>query len=441
MGRVLIIEDDANQREILALHIREAGWDVLEATDGEAGIEAAQSSLPDVIFCDLLMQGVNGFQVCRTLRSNPALRNTRIVVTSGRIFESDRIAAMEAGANDYLQKPVQLSRIGELLEGQARPHPPTPQAPQQNKTGRDAGRTVIRFWGVRGSIPSPGPSTVRFGGNTSCVEVRADGQLIILDAGTGMRALGRHLAEEFEDQTLRLNLLLSHMHWDHIQGLPYFAPLYRASSRLRVFGYEGARSSLATVLSSQMESPFFPVGLQDVPSQLEIEELREMSFGLGRVQVDAWFANHPGICVGYRLTTSAGVFAFFPDNEPPTRQQRARAAAGLPETHAAAYAESEEARLIAFLKGVDVLIMDAQYTAEEYTQHVGWGHGCVDDVVKLALAAEVGQLFLFHHDPDHDDDTIRQMEVRAQEMVRQAGGRLEVSAAREGLELVLSRKS
>jgi phosphoribosyl 1,2-cyclic phosphodiesterase/CheY-like chemotaxis protein len=440
MRRVLIIEDDDDQREILALFAREAGWEVLEAADGETGIRVAQSAPPDLVFCDLLMQGVNGFQVCRALRGEASLRNTRIVVTSGRVFEADRTAALEAGASDYLQKPLNLTLIQELLDSFSKQNAKPPAYAVVEKSPAKEDRACIRFWGVRGSIASPGPGTVRYGGNTSCVEVRAGGQIIILDAGTGMRALGRRLMEEYKDRPLAVNLLLSHTHWDHIQGLPYFAPLYRPDSHLRVFGYEGARSSLAAVLSSQMESPFFPVGLQDVPSHFEIEELRAMRFDIGPVRVDAWFANHPGICVGYRLTTSGGSMAFFPDNEPPARQQKARAAAGLPEEHSAAYAESEEARLIEFLKGVEVLIMDAQYTAEEYAEHVGWGHACVDDVVRLALAAKVGQLVLFHHDPDHDDAMIDRMQERARTLAKAGGGRLEVVAAREGLEIALSRK-
>lgn len=441
MGRALIIEDDAKQREILALYLREAGWEVLEAPDGERGIQSALAKAPDVVFCDLLMQGVNGFQVCRALRADAGLKKTHIVVTSGRVFEVDRQAAIEAGANDYLHKPIQFSRIGEILANLAGPGAAVASSPQQEEAPQDSGSTLIRFWGVRGSIPTPGPGTVHTGGNTSCVEIRADGELIILDAGTGLRPLGHHLVEEFRDQPLRLSVLLSHTHWDHIQGLPYFAPLYRPNSGLRVFGYEGARSSLATVLSSQMESPFFPVGLQDVPSHLQIEELREMSFDLGRVQVDAWFANHPGICVGYRLKTSSGTVVFFPDNEPPVRQQQARAGLQPPADKAMEYARDQEARWVEFVKGVDVLIMDAQYTAEEYAEHVGWGHGCIDDVVQLALRAEVGQLFLFHHDPNHDDDTIRQMEGRARQLVKEAGGNLNLNAAREGLQLILSHKS
>jgi phosphoribosyl 1,2-cyclic phosphodiesterase len=298
---------------------------------------------------------------------------------------------------------------------------------------------MIRFWGVRGSIPCPGPDTVQFGGNTSCVEVRTGEQIIILDAGTGLRNLGRRLVGEFQDGPLQLDLLLSHTHWDHIQGLPYFAPLYRPNAHLRVFGYEGARSSLSAALFNQMESPFFPVGLQDVPSRLEIRELKELTFQVGTVRVDSRQANHPGLCVGYRLTTADGTLAFFPDNELRIGQQQARAAAGLPEECSAAQARGEEVRLVEFLKDVDVLIMDAQYTPEEYVEHLGWGHGCVDDVVKLALEAHVKRLFLFHHDPDHDDQTVARIETHARQLARSAGSTMQVQAAREGVEQTLTR--
>lgn len=303
----------------------------------------------------------------------------------------------------------------------------------------DQSENHLRFWGVRGSIPTPGPGTVEYGGNTSCVELRADGQIIILDAGTGLRALGSKLLSEFSDRPLHLTLLLSHTHWDHIQGLPYFAPLYQSNCHLRIIGYEGAPSGLETVLSSQMKSPFFPVGLKDVPSNLQIDELSEPHFEVGDVTIDTWVANHPGDCVGYRLKTRSGTLAFFPDNEPPQRQQRACNGNDSNKPRSTQDAAKEEARMVEFVKGVDVLIMDAQYTAEEYTQHVGWGHGCVDDVVRMAMSAGVGRLFLFHHDPDHDDETMKKLEAHARRLVADADGQLQVEAAREGLQVPITQ--
>jgi phosphoribosyl 1,2-cyclic phosphodiesterase len=297
--------------------------------------------------------------------------------------------------------------------------------------------TVLKFWGVRGSIPTPGPTTVEYGGNTSCVEVRADGQIIILDAGTGLRLLGRQLVAEFDARPLELTLLLTHTHWDHIQGLPFFLPVYRSQNHLRILGYEGARHGLEVVLAGQMESPFFPIGLREVPANVRIEELKELNFSVGPVRVQAAFANHPGICVGYRLFTSAGSIAFFPDNEVlPEGGPGPRAAAGA-EASGKAFAQGKNGKLIDFLRGADLLIMDTQYDALEYKEHTGWGHGCLDDVVALALQAEVKTLFLFHHDPNHDDAKVSQMLAHARKIVVDRKCKLQVEAAREGVTVEL----
>ena len=295
----------------------------------------------------------------------------------------------------------------------------------------------IKFWGVRGSIPTPGPTTLEYGGNTSCIEVRADNQIIILDAGTGLRLLGRELLAEFGEQPLDLTLLLTHTHWDHIQGLPFFPPVWRPQNRLRILGFEGARLGLASVLTSQMETPFFPIGLREVPANVRIEELSETSFSLGKVQVRACRAHHPGICVGYRLTAEGRSIAFFPDNE---LRQTVNSPTQQPNAAGADPTDSTKAALREFLHGVDVLIMDTQYTREEYPEHVGWGHGCLDEVVALALDAEVKTLFLFHHDPDHDDAQISQMTEYARKLVAVQKGTMRIEAAKEKLVVEVGKR-
>jgi phosphoribosyl 1,2-cyclic phosphodiesterase len=300
-------------------------------------------------------------------------------------------------------------------------------ASNSRKAPRGPARTRIKFWGVRGSIPTPGPTTVRYGGNTSCVEVRTDGQIIILDAGTGLRLLGQELLAEFDPQPLELTLLLTHTHWDHIQGLPFFMPFYKPQNHLSILGYEGARHGLEVVLAGQMASPFFPIGLPEVPANVRIQELKKPSFDLGSVRVQAGAAHHPGKCVGYRLFTSDGSIAFFPDNEL------------YPES--ARPAPSPNRQMIDFLRGTDVLIMDTQFDAQEYQQHIGWGHGCLDAVVALALQAEVKRLFLFHHDPNHDDAKISQMLARARRLVAARKGALRIEAAREGVTVELPMRT
>ena len=244
--------------------------------------------------------------------------------------------------------------------------------------------------------------------------------------------------KEFQDKPLNLTLLLTHTHWDHIQGLPFFAPIYHPQCRLRILGYEGARKGLVQVLSGQMESPYFPVPMQELPGNVEIEELKDMHFYVGAVRVESWFANHPGICVGYRLFTDDGSFTFFPDNEPQARHRETAKFQRGETKDTVEFGRLEEQRMTEFMQETDVLALDSQYDSDEYAKHVGWGHGCVDDAVAIALRAKVKKLFLFHHDPDHEDAKILAMVEHARKLVVNAGAKLQVDAACEGTVIELA---
>jgi phosphoribosyl 1,2-cyclic phosphodiesterase len=311
------------------------------------------------------------------------------------------------------------------------------KAKAQSKSAKAGHGNYLRFWGVRGSIPTPGPTTVRYGGNTSCIEVRAEGELIILDGGTGLRPLGRHLVQEFNGKPLKLTLLLTHTHWDHIQGLPFFSPFYEPKNHLRILGYEGARRGLQNVLNGQMESPYFPIGFSEVPANIEIEELKDMQFNIGSVRVEACIANHPGICMGYRLFTSGRSVAFFPDNEPHYGHSHAPRDPDAGQNTQMELARNEDQRIMKFIEGCDVLIMDAQYERQEYESHRGWGHACMDDVINFALQANVKHLLLFHHDPEHDDARIEKMLAHGRKLIKDKKAKLKLDAAREGATLAL----
>jgi len=444
MKTLVIIDDEPVIRGMLARHLELQGWRVLEAENGDRGLELITAHRPDAVLCDLLMPGTNGFKVCRTIRSRRAeLGDITVIITTGSSFPADRKSALEAGANHYLLKPVSPRDVIAILENQrpltdAEPAAPAPPAVPTN--GADEVR--IRFWGVRGSIASPGPATVRYGGNTSCVEVRCGGEIIVLDAGTGIRALGESLRKEFAGRPIKTTLLLSHTHWDHIQGLPFFRPAYDQGNSVTVLGYEGAQQSLLKTLSAQMDSAFFPVSLDRLTGSLTVRELKELEFQVGRIPVQATFTNHPGITLAYRLCTPCGGVVYMPDTEILPFPRSPSASSELKDPPASEEFSDYKNQLLAeFAQDADIFICDAQYTAADYESHRGWGHSCIDDTVAMAIRAKVKRLLLFHHDPTRDDAGVDEMVAHARALVEAQGANLRVDAAAEGLEILLTRKS
>ena len=284
----------------------------------------------------------------------------------------------------------------------------------------------VTFWGTRGSIPTPGPQTARYGGNTPCVAVEgAGGHLVILDAGTGIRALGLQLVEK-QNGAIRAEILLTHAHWDHIQGLPYFKPFFGAGNAVRIWGSRQGTTSLEAILRQQMDPAVFPVPLDALSAALTVQEVSAGEFTVGEFRVRAMKLRHPGTTLGYRLTPVNGgaSLAYVTDNE---------LGAGGHYPVPASWRKD----FVAFLKGVDVLVHDAMYSPAELETHRGWGHSTYEEAVTLASEVEARRLVLFHHEPEHTDATMDELVAAAQQFARSRGRPAEVLAAQEGMQLTL----
>ena len=303
---------------------------------------------------------------------------------------------------------------------------------------------VIRFWGVRGSIPVPGRATNRYGGNTSCVEVRPKGEPpIIIDACTGIRKLGKLLLEEaFGEGRGKASILISHTHWDHVQGLPFFSPLYRAGNEVHVFARE-RDVHLEAVFSQQHDAPYFPVPLSAMHATMQFHGVSEgASFDIGRAKVTSARLNHPSVAIAYRVDADGASVVYCSDTAPFSDMILAHEFVERPPSGILPLALLEElaemrAGVVALAKDADLLIYDTQFTPEEYRKQPHWGHSRPDDAIEIAMAAGAKRLCLYHHAPMRSDDANDAILAGTRAAALAAGARFEVMSAYEGLEVTV----
>jgi phosphoribosyl 1,2-cyclic phosphodiesterase len=284
----------------------------------------------------------------------------------------------------------------------------------------------VTFWGTRGSIPTPGPETARYGGNTACISIgSSSGRLVILDAGSGLRPLGHRLMQQ-RNGALTADILLSHTHWDHIQGLPFFKPLSSRDTSVYVYGAPQEGVPLKEILGRQMDPMVFPVPLNALAASLTVVEIEEGDFELDDFRICAFRLRHPGTTLGYRLVPIAGgrEVAYVTDNE-----------LGPGGTYEVS--PDWRARLIDFVEGADTLIHDAMYLDQIIQARAGWGHSTPRQAVDLASEGHCRRLILFHHEPEHDDAAIDRLLADTRDYARRVAPRLEVDAAVEGMRFSL----
>ena len=296
----------------------------------------------------------------------------------------------------------------------------------------------VRFWGVRGSIPCPGRSTVEYGGNTSCLEIRAGSRLMIVDLGTGVRSLGDRIMEnEFKKGPVDADIFITHTHWDHIMGFPMFTPIFIPGAKLRIRGPVSYNDdTLASIIGDQLSYRYWPVRQSELAAQIEYQELKETTLEMGgELKVSTKYLNHPILCLGYRFDYQGKSIVTAYDHEPfrnlfptdpddPSYDETAAL-----EGEAAAKEENE--KILRFFKDADILVHDTQYTAGEFEKHLGWGHSSYEYAIDAARQAGVKKLVLFHHDPNRTDEQLVSLAQKYRDENKGKPGP-EIIMAREG---------
>ncbi len=297
---------------------------------------------------------------------------------------------------------------------------PPPDSPPSAPGGAGSTPVIARCWGTRGSIPSPGPRTARYGGNTTSFEVKHGEDRLIFDAGSGLRLLGLDLLKNGADF---YHIFLTHFHWDHIQGFPFFGPLYHPEIEMKIIGPKQNNIDVRSLFAGQMGPIYFPVPFSVVAATMSFEHLNEGTWEVGDAKLQTMRVKHPSYVIGYRIEIGGKVICFIPDDE---------IAGDMYEVDEGWYE-----RLVEFVRGADLLLHDSMYTEEEYPSRVGWGHSTFSQSLKLAEDGEVKKLLFFHHDPTRSDEELDEIVDRIRSEAGARGCTVEMEAAAEGIDITL----
>ena len=401
-----VVDDDPDILSLVEKVLVGAGHRVTTGRSSREALAQIPGRRPDCVITDLMMPEMDGFELTRELRRRPELAEMKIVILSVKSYDFDRRRAKQLGADGYLLKPIDAATLLDSIMQIVKVH------------------VTLGYWGVHGTLPVPGPTTLRYGGNTPCVSVDVGGEpLIVFDCGSGVKMLSDEVMKH-ADERFSARIFISHPHWDHINTIPFFGPLYLRGNQIEVYGPYQGDLTIERVVSAQMESVYFPVTVREFGARLTFRDLREESLDFGAVRIDTMLLKHPGYCLGYRLSAHGRRLCYITDNELYLRDNP---------SYDARYVE----RLAEFVHGADVLVTDTTYRDHEYPSKVDWGHSCVSQVAALAARAQVKRLHLFHHDPDQDDVAIDAKLAEARQALEQLGASLACEAPAEGLKLAL----
>jgi ribonuclease BN (tRNA processing enzyme) len=427
--------------EVLKSVSKERGFKnylVESVDDGESCLEIIKSFHPDLIFADLLLAKLHGVELLKIIKKDPELQKIGVVIFSSQILVQNYRAALDHGADYFLNLPSPPEKWIDVMEryfeGRLFPDPfenviikEKIYSPTEEKK-----ESLIRFWGTRGSTPVSGAPYVRFGGNTSCLEIVDGDDLVIIDAGTGIRNLGLRLARA---APRKIDLFLGHYHWDHLIGLPFFAPLYIEGFEIAIWGPVSFDHNIREIFSLLFSPEYFPIRLDEVHAKITLNNLHNREkVEIGGIQVETEYTYHPGVSFGFKVRAGQKKFGYITDNEV------LKGFRGDPRT----IEEESELLLphrdqIEFLKGCDFIIHEAQYFLDEYGKKIGWGHSSIANAAILMKYCEAKKWIVTHHDPDHDDRDLEQKITQIWDVIRECKMPCTVKMAYDNLVIPLRK--
>lgn len=398
--RVLVTDVSELVIGLLSKTLVDLGYEVQTAQSTEQAKQLVEQWKPELVYLDWQL----GDHLIPTIKATAGCEQTGIIVCTQKPKFADYQAALQAGASYYLVKPFQTRLIRELTLRffQHNLHPnPFWHTSTENKVSCyspdfDPMQTYMRFWGTRGSIPVSGAGYNIYGGNTSCLEVRSKDTLIIIDAGTGIRALGELI---MKSSCRNIHLFIGHSHWDHILGFPFFAPCYNPEFKIHVYAAKGFGRSIEELFTGMLDRDYFPVKLGEMQARFQFTDLEDFDpLIIGDIAVHYTFCNHPGATLGFKIESADRKISYITDNEFLLGYH------GRPQD----LAESNPLfdpyrRIMDFVKGSDVIVHEAQYNNEDYVSKVGWGHSSISNASILVKFSGAKQWIVTHHDPAHDD--------------------------------------
>ncbi len=397
--KILIVDDNKAAAEMMSDVFSAKGLDSSFITDPKEAVSAVKKLKPDVVLLDIMMPGIDGITVCKNIKADAEASGARVIMLTAKDFVEDKEKAKAVGAEGFINKTLLPDEVLKIIYSIVAPPKAAP--------------AYIKFWGTSGSIATTEPETAKYGGDTACVEANFGDRMIIFDAGTGLRRLGDRIIGD-KTRVKSIDMFLSHYHWDHIQGLPFFIPAYSQKHNISIYGCSETDLSIEEILETQMSFPYFPIPFKFVSPNIKLRSLAEETIELGDIKIKTTYLNHPGNALGFRIEYNGKAVVYMPDNE---------INFSVPE-----YGN----RIVDFCKDADILIHDAQYTPEEYKLKKSWGHSTQEDALKLAIKANVKKFFMFHHDPSRTDAHMEEILAKCRKILSASGSSVVCEAARQG---------